>query len=45
VLIASHRLGDTIAAVLTERFGVAPERLHRVSDLLAPESAAEDDHA
>ncbi len=45
VLIASHRLGETIAAALTERFGVAPERLHRVSDLLAPESATDDGHA
>jgi SAM-dependent methyltransferase len=45
VLIASHRLGVTIAAAMTERFGVAPERLHRVADLLAPEPAVEDDHA
>lgn len=45
VLIASHRLGETIAAALTERFGVAPERLHRVSDLLVPDPTAEEYHA
>lgn len=45
VLIASHRLGDAIAAALTGRFGIAPGRLRRISDLLAPDPAPEERHA